>query len=386
MRRMSLWALLWILAGVGLPLYSSAVPSPAELLESFRPQVYFEDDGPDRMRVDFPVRITSDDVDIENNFAAGGMSPCVAAYAQVHETVDRAGRPVWVMEYHFYYRRNWAMFDYWLGEFRGYTHEHDWEWIYVVAGLDGATLRPYCASFSAHAARNTDLFGDDGAVRLFPGVTGGSVWRDDWSRSPDMAPRVSLDPQGRLEATASAAGNAFDGAPDQFRSWICFGDYPLLSFEQAQSGCGDPDIYYFGDPALPAGCLYCAGYAECSSPREPPWNREGLGERNPLPFDFELPNDWVPNPSTEHAAATLAPIVSVMPNPARERVRLELSPFAGPVGIEMIDAAGRSIFTLALRPMESRTISLAMIRAGSYFLCVRGPQRLEEVKHVTVLR
>lgn len=266
------------------------------------------------------------------------------------------------------------------------ARQPDWEWIYIVAGEDEGTLRPYCACFSAHAAANPDLFASEGAVRLFPGVTGGSVWRNDWSRDPDAAPRVSLDPLGRVEATALAAGNAFDGAPDQTRSWISSSEYLLESFESAQSGCGDPDIYFFGDPDLPAGCFFCAGYADCAGPRDPPWIREGLGDRSPLPLDFELPSDWEPNPSSEPHPPPAGSLVVLTPNPAGRRILCSVLAGSGSVEMDWIDPGGRSVLRFILGAAESRSISLDRLAAGSYRVRIRGPRSVQEVKHVTIVR
>ncbi len=377
-----------LLLSLGAPVSAAAVSAaahPEDLLAAFRPIIYFEDDGPEGARADYPVPIAIDDEDIENNFAAGGAPPGAHAYAWLHETIDRGGRAVWVMEYHYYYRRNWTNIDFWLAKFRNFTHEHDWEWIYIVAGFDGDSLRPYCATFSAHAGDNRDLFSQEGAVRLFPGVTGGSVWKEDWARDPDSAPRVSLVPDGRVEATALATGNAFDGAPDQARSWIYSSDYTLVAYDGAQSSCGDAGTYFYGDPELPPGCFFCSGHAECVDDRRSPWTRDGLGDRDPLPADFALPSDWVANPSVEMPAPPASPILRLAPNPGVDWVRLEASRSEGPVRVELVDPAGRRVLELTLSSGESKSIVLSELAAGSYFVRAHARGRLKEVQHVTIL-
>lgn len=119
-----LWLLLSGLSVVG-SLHAAQLDSAA-LLERFRPTLYFEDDGPNGVRQEYPTSYVWDDVDIEDNFAGPAVPASVFCYGQVHEQRDAAGKICWVVEYHFYYPRNWAHFS--LGfSFAGYSHEHEWE-------------------------------------------------------------------------------------------------------------------------------------------------------------------------------------------------------------------------------------------------------------------
>ncbi len=336
-------AFLVLASGVAAASPSAPLDDQA-MLEFFKPVLYFEDDGPDGHRIEYPISYVSDDTDIENNFASLPISYFAACYGQVHEQRDAAGKICWVVEYHFYYPRNWARFT--LGfTFRGYSHEHDWEWLYVVVGSSDGLLRPYCASFSSHADNNQSLFSDAGRVRLFPGIVGGSVWRDDWARHPEEAPRVSRDATGRLEATVLASGNELDGSPEQGRDGAPITSFSILGVQFASSSCLSADTYYFGDPDLPSGCLICDGYADCASPRLPPWTRMGLGDQAPLPLDFRLPDDWDENASTEVLPARVA--WTAGPTPSRDWLYFTFPPDARPDRLALMDIAGRRLRELS---------------------------------------
>lgn len=354
------------------------------MLEAFRPVLYFEDDGPAGSRLEYPSSYVRDDSDIENNFAGPPVPLSAVCYGQVHEQRDASGKLCWVLEYHFYYPRNWTHYSFGLA-FRGYSHEHDWEWCYVVVGSSHGILRPYCATFSSHADNNQSLYSDDGSVRLFPGIVGGSVWRTDWSRHPDEAPRVSLDPGGRLEATVLSSGNEFDGSPEQGRFGAPLGCYELLDVEWAASSCWSADEFYYGDPGLPSGCLICDGYADCASPRLPPWTRFGLGDQAPLPLDFRLPDDWDENPSTER----LSPRSFGRAGPVPSHGWLSFHFPAGrrPVRITLIDTAGRQVMEFPIADgTERATLDVRGLSSGLYLARIVHADRAEEVQRVVVLR
>ncbi len=302
-----------------------------ELLERFRPALYFVDDvGPGGSRTDYPCSFL-DDSDIENNFAGLATPQPSLCYGSVHEQRDANGKLCLVVEYDYYYPRNWSELPPPAGCF---THEHDWEWIYVVVGLDGADYRPYCASFSGHTAGNPELFDMNGKVRLFPGIAGGSVWRTEWDRHPEWAPRVSLGWDEHVEATALASGNAFDGSPTQPRSPSYWTHYEVRGRETVASSCSQTARFCYGDPELSPFCIGRSGLGECDDPRDPPWIRQGLGAQDPLPAGFALPDDWEENPSTETGTESPgARNVRVGPNPCRGRLEIVI-PGGSPPGVD----------------------------------------------------
>jgi hypothetical protein len=381
MRRMILF-LLMFLAGV-VTASPHRLQEPDAMLESFRPALYFEQDGQAGERLEYPTSYVWDDLDIENNFAGPVIPPSAICYGQVHEQRDASGKICWVIEYHFYYPRNWTTFHFGF-TFRGYSHEHDWEWLYVVLGSSGGSLRPYCATFSAHADNNQSLFSDERRVRLFPGIVGGSVWRSDWSRHPDDAPRVSLDPAGRVEATVLASGNEFDGSPEQGRFGVPIGSYDLLDVQWAASSCWSAEEFCYGDPALPSGCLICDGYADCASPRLPPWLRFGLGDQAPLPLDFRLPDDWDENPSTEILSGRAW--WNAGPVPCRGWLNFRFPHDRSPVRIILADPAGRKILESSTAGRgESASLDVRGLSSGIYLARIVYADRAEEVQRVVVL-
>lgn len=381
-----LWTLVILVLILTQPALASSIAPSEErgMLERFRPAIYFENDGPSGHRVDYPISHVADDSDIENNFAMPALAPGVVCYGQVHEQRDAGGKICWVVEYHFYYPRNWTHFS--LGfRWEGYSHEHDWEWLYIVVGSSQGQVMPYCASFSAHASNNQSLFSDKGAVRLFPNIIGGSVWRSDWAERPEEAPRVSLDAAGHVEATALASGNEFDGSPEQGRYGFPVSEYPIIAVEGAQSSCADPNLYYYGDPGLPSGCPICDGWADCVSPREPPWIRFGLGGQSPLPLSFRLPDDWDENASTEILSARASRVIG--PTPARDWCQIVFDTGHRPEDLTLLDVAGRRIGSLPAPGSDGvSVVDLRGLPSGIYLVRMRFPGCVEEVQRVVVFR
>lgn len=359
-----------------------------ELLERFRPALYFvESGGPDAERIDYPCSYAADDAEIENNFArlvGSGPSLC---YGRVHQQSDANGKTCWVVEYDYYYPRNWSELPPPAGCF---THEHDWEWIYIVVGIDGTDYRPYCACFSGHTAGNPDLFDLDGKVRLFPGVAGGSVWSAAWDRHPEWAPRVSLGWDEHVEATALATGNAFDGSPTQPRSPHYWSFYEVRGTDLMSTTCTPSNRFCFGDPDLSLLCIGRSGRGECDDPVAPPWIREGLGANDPLPSDFALPEDWEENSSTEiPVRPSVSRVVRIAPNPCRGRLEVAFPLSTPPDRLELLDVSGRVVRRLPwetpLADGSSRSFDLRDLLSGLYLLRARWPGDEEEVLRVVLL-
>jgi hypothetical protein len=368
---------------------SEAADISGVLLDRFRPAVYFVDDvGPGGNRVDYPCSYVRDDGEIENNYAKLATPEPSLCYGYVHEQFDAHGKPCWVVEYDYYYPRNWSEIPPPLGCF---THEHDWEWIYIVVGIDGAGYRPYCACFSGHAAGNPDLFDLDGKVRLFPGVAGGSLWRAEWESHPEWAPRVSLGWDEHVEATALASGNAFDGSPTQPRSPSYWTHYSVIERESLNSSCSTTERFCYGDPGLALLCIGRSPLGECDDPREPPWIRTGLGAQGPLPSGFALPSDWEENPSTEPMPQTTADrAVRIGPNPCLGRLHVAFPAGRSLAHLELLDASGRLVRQLTWERATAldtgSSFDLRGLSSGIYLLRARWPEEGEEVHRVVLLR
>jgi len=374
-----------LLAALVAPPLSEAASNA--LLNRFRPALYFEDDGPGGRRVDYPS-LYNDDSDIENNFLAPELASGANCYGLVHEQRDANGKICWVVQYHYYFARNWSSAS---PPFGCYTHEHDWEWIIVVVGSVGGVAEPYCACFSAHTAGNPDLFGRAGAVRLFPEIAGGSVWKAEWDGNPDQAPRVSLGWDEHVEATCLASGNEFDGSPWQARGTTPWTHYPILSFVVAEGSCAETSVFFYGDPALEPLCIGRSERAECGDGTNPPWLRTGLGGLGPLPSDFALPDDWDQNASTELPAIRVGPECLIpRPNPTTGELRLVVSGGARPDRIDLLDLTGRLVARFEgahLDPdPQGIRINLWNLPAGRFWLRLHTVNEGEEVHGVVILR
>ncbi len=251
----------------------------------------------------------------------------------------------------------------------------------VAGSRNGATV-PYCASFSGHIANNRDLFGRTGGVRLFPGITGGSVWRNDWNSDPSRAPRVSICMDERIEATVMSTGNEFDGSPAQLRPGEPFTTYPIEAFEDRLSSCGSASTFFFGDPQISELCVFCSPSVECADPVLPPWSRDGLDGNHPLPDDFSLPDDWDENPSTE---IVLEGAPRVFPNPTLGRIRLVPAAGAGD-RFDLFDSGGRRVGSAALD--RRGWLDLTGLRCGVYWVSRTGISsgQRRELHRVTVVR
>lgn len=360
----------------------------SELLNRFRPALYFvEDSGPNGERIDYPCSFVANDSEIENNFQELVTSDPTLCYGRVYEQRDANRKLCWVLEYDYYYPRNWSSLPPPSGCF---THEHDWEWIYIVVGFDEGDYRPYCACFSGHTPGNRDLFAVAGKVRLYPGVAGGSVWSWQWQHDPEWAPRVSLGWEEHVEATALASGNAFDGSPTQPRSPRYWAYYQVRDWDPIISSCGYALEFCYGDPALQLWCIGRCGREECDDPTDPPWTRDGLGWNDPLPHDFALPDDWEENPSTEITTRPpLERVVRMGPNPCRGWLEVAFPACPPPGQLDLLDVSGRIVRRLPWGAAgidgAGRMFDLRDQLSGLYLLRARWSGVEEEVLRVVLL-
>jgi hypothetical protein len=140
---------------------------PPDYME-FLPVLYYEED--DERHKEFSVKYDFAGGNVENNrenycvengigIRTGNQSPGVYihggkgnGYVVKLLDKDKDGDPFWVIEYHFYSPRN----TYYLYQ----THEHDWEWIYVVIIEDENGYTPLLASSSSHdtTGSNSETF------------------------------------------------------------------------------------------------------------------------------------------------------------------------------------------------------------------------------------
>ena len=142
-------------AGAQEPCTDPADACAEALLDAFQPHLFFEDDGPAGVRIDFPTDfVGADDDTVENNFEHLFGGPAYGVYRNaVRLETDEA--PCWLLQYHFYFAANWHP-DIWEAD--GYTHEHDWEWVYVLAGWSWRLGRyvGFAATLSQHDRDNLD--------------------------------------------------------------------------------------------------------------------------------------------------------------------------------------------------------------------------------------
>ncbi|MEW6680647.1 MAG: NPP1 family protein, partial [bacterium] len=156
-------ALLFILGKIGEASYQEP-PS----YQDFLPLFYYEEDK--EQHREFPLYHYFDDMDVENNrenyvqidgiglrtgnqipniYIYGGKSP---GYNLKLLDKDKDGDLFWTIEYHHYLPRN----TYYTNQ----THEHDWEWVYVIVIEDENGYTPLLASSNSHDDNNQESFKD----------------------------------------------------------------------------------------------------------------------------------------------------------------------------------------------------------------------------------
>jgi hypothetical protein len=311
-----------LVAGLG-PCRSPTDPCAWDLLVQFEPVLEFEEDGPNGQRMEYPVDFLSDDADVENNFEnpdLGGDPLGTVVVANALPMTDVNGTEFWLLEYHYYFHRNWHKY---VPGSNKYTHEHDWEWVYVLAGWYEPLQQyvGYAAVLSVHAPNNREAMdGPRGhANPCWPGFP--------WEQEEGMTylfPQVVvqgqpryIDPDRRLSkdwilcgggecdtltlltkagVKVTACGNAMS-ADVSYPTWqagawmidtsdtwfLCTGPGP----EDRAMCFGDPGVCALDEIGLCSGRNECD---DCGPERWVPWMRDGLWDNDPIPPDFDFPD------------------------------------------------------------------------------------------------
>ncbi|MBU2689921.1 MAG: T9SS type A sorting domain-containing protein [Candidatus Eisenbacteria bacterium] len=184
----------------------------------------------------------------------------------------------------------------------GYTHEHDWEWIYIIVGWNEVLNCHvgFAAVLSAHSAHNRDAMMNQSRTYLFPRVvlrdlmeypylSHSRVLSDDWiSDETDISTMltragVKVHPMGNemSELATAPSDHGFEVVDVVPRGW------------ELGEGCGEGDETYmcFGDPQNCDVTIFdiCHSESECEDEKYVPWARDGLGENSPVPYYFNVP-------------------------------------------------------------------------------------------------
>lgn len=291
-------------AGAQEPCTDPADACAEALLDAFQPHLFFEDDGPAGVRIDFPTDfVGADDDTVENNFEHLFGGPAYGVYRNaVRLETDEA--PCWLLQYHFYFAANWHP-DIWEAD--GYTHEHDWEWVYVLAGWSWRLGRyvGFAATLSQHDRDNLDAM-TRLHTYLYPLIVLDLDQSQDWVH--DMRRLTSWT--GDREALLARAGLVFGARGNELRplpadrqgllevglpDWIA--TVPdLWQLGQQGTGCErDTDCENcYGDPHVCRLPFICSGVDECGDcgpERYPPWRRSGLWGSASVPPGFLFPQD-----------------------------------------------------------------------------------------------
>lgn len=361
----------WTVTAIWVTVASAAPQDDSELLEQYKPVIWYESGHPS----DWITSYVRDDIFIEDNFdslhsAANVVEIC---YANVYTTLDANNRSCKVLEYHYYYPRNFNVV---------YTHEHDWEWIYIVLGEDDpGTFRPYVACYSFHDDDNLGAIAN-GHYRFFQNVFGGSLWDDRVTQTP----RVYLYSTDRVQALSLLAGNAFEGGLGQLGSGQLNTDYFLaMGYETpyssypCESGEGP---FYYGDPRT------TAFWDDCADGRPAPWNRTGLWNNSPLPGGFALPapGEWENDPGTSVQEVDVSRIC-VGPNPTRGVIYLTSVVELEVTGIALFDVTGRRAIPSRWWCASDRSwVDVRGLPVGIWYMLIESSKGSKEVYRVAVIR
>jgi hypothetical protein len=256
----------------------------------FVPDLYFFATAGDR---ETPTSFASDDEMVENN-AESWQEPFewpLRVYWHVVPEVDFNDTCVLVYEYHYYFAQNKANLPP-LGWHQ--THEHDWEWIYVVVGAESdGTFNPYMISYDRHKTDNHDAARSEDCVAFIDGPFAPSG-------RPLVPVRDFVHPILHIDA-----GNAFaisrpssvGGAgvliqAEEFGMISACAGPPVEYLSSSMAPCATWGAFYFGDRDNCVIPEVCRGRDECADPRDPPWNRESHWD-DPFPDDpdvFDIPD------------------------------------------------------------------------------------------------
>jgi hypothetical protein len=285
-------------------------PCALELLQTFEPILEFENNGPGGYRHEYPVHFLADDERSENNAetdALGGSPWNFPVYVKAIPMTDQNGTAYWLLEYHYYFHRNWQE-D--VPGSNKYTHEHDWEWVYVLVGWYEPMQRyvGYAAVLSSHDKNNRDAMDDNGTY-LFPQVVlkantnyeyvdKNRRLSKDWISPADTTTMLTragvkvLAKGNEMSAQVTVPQHLSTGyyIVPEILSWLAWSDSVACV-----QGWTDR-VMCFGDPGnceIPRLCSRRGECKDCDAKRWVPWMRDGLGTNNPIPTDFDFPDTLV---------------------------------------------------------------------------------------------
>ncbi|MBD3235480.1 MAG: hypothetical protein GF330_02110 [Candidatus Eisenbacteria bacterium] len=296
----------WLAWGLGTagaePCTDPDDPCAEVLLDAFEPYLFFEDLGPGGFRLEFPTDfVGADDDTVENNFEqlVGGPAYGVYRHALRLETLDA---PCWLLQYHYYFPANWRP-DVWAAD--GYTHEHDWEWVYVWAGWSEPLQRyiGYAATLSKHDRDNREalsrlhtylfpliVWDPDASLDWVADVRRLTCWTDD---NEALLTRAGVIVSARGNELRPVAGDRGDLIEAGRPAWHCAvpGAWELGTSESDCQRTTDRENC-FGDPRVCALPFICSGSAECDdcgADRYVPWARDGLWDASSVTPNVRFP-------------------------------------------------------------------------------------------------
>jgi hypothetical protein len=273
-------------ADIELLIDEGIIPHP----RVFLPDLYFFATAGDR---ESPASFAWDDELVENN-AESWQEPFewpVRVYWHVVPEIDFNGTCVLVYEYHYYFAQNKANLPP-LGWHQ--THEHDWEWIYVVVGAESdGTFNPYMISYDRHKADNHDAARCGDCVAFIDGPFA-PPGRPLVPVRDFVHPILYIDAGNAFAISRPAS---FGGAgeliqAEQFGMISACAGPPAEYESSSMSPCSTWGAFYFGDRDNCVIPEVCRGRDECADPRDPPWNRESHWD-DPYPDDpdvFDIPD------------------------------------------------------------------------------------------------
>jgi len=306
---------------------SGSQPSPISLLERYAPTLCLDPDGPDGQRHDWPIKFVfgAVDGDSENNFetlrsTTGPDDFGTASYVNMTSLMSSNGVQFWLLAYHYYYPANW--YDDVQGLVDVVTHEHDFEWVYVLVGLSDHSYYGHMALgavASAHDDENLHAM-ERHHFYVHPQIKlSATSWEELENQGIERSDRLPMPftydthkPITHLLVGVTSKGNA--GKPEDYGAHLTsYGLYgeETGSWTLGESGDGnctgattDKKLCY-GEPDCGIGCdlpFIGAGDEECGdcgSNREVPWKRSFMWDEDAIPVGFWFPPaddmDWEPS-------------------------------------------------------------------------------------------
>jgi hypothetical protein len=245
----------------------------------------------------------ADDDTVENNLEHLTGNPAYSVY-QHAVRLSTPGGPCWLLQYHYYFSANWQSS---VSAAGGYTHEHDWEWIYVFAGWSSRLNRyvGYAAVLSSHDENNLEAM-QRHHTYLFPLIVLDPEEENQWVRSARRLSRWTSDEDEsltRVAAVVTGKGNAFSPDIEDYSALLDIGvpssvNDPPGTWQLGYAGTDcmrmTSEESCYGDPNVCAIPFICSGTGECDdcdASRYAVWRRSGLWTEDSVPALFSFPED-----------------------------------------------------------------------------------------------